>query len=183
MQVSSWKESKRTSWEVKRKTVSSGQIWDPFVFISKIGYNSLGCRCLVAKLCLALLQHHGLYPASLLCLWYFPGKNSRVGCHFLLQGIFLTQGSYIAGRVFTDWATRETLACGKDSSYILVGVIPRWCLLLALTRLLLLWETGKSRLSPLLTCQKVCRARNVGFSGTMSDRTRPRIPANPQVNE
>ena len=28
----------------------------------------------------------------LLCPWDFPGKNSGVGCHFLLQGIFLTQG-------------------------------------------------------------------------------------------
>ena len=25
--------------------------------------------------------------------WNFPGKNTGVGCHFLLQGIFLTQGS------------------------------------------------------------------------------------------
>ena len=25
--------------------------------------------------------------------WHFPGKNTRVGCHFLLQAIFLTQGS------------------------------------------------------------------------------------------
>ena len=25
--------------------------------------------------------------------WDFPGKNAGVGCHFLLQGIFLTQGS------------------------------------------------------------------------------------------
>ena len=25
-------------------------------------------------------------------LWNFPGKNTRVGCYFLLQGIFLTQG-------------------------------------------------------------------------------------------
>ena len=25
--------------------------------------------------------------------WHFPSKNTRVGCHFLLQGIFLTQGS------------------------------------------------------------------------------------------
>ena len=24
--------------------------------------------------------------------WGFPGKNSGVGCHFLLQGIFPTQG-------------------------------------------------------------------------------------------
>ena len=25
--------------------------------------------------------------------WTFPGKSTGVGCHFLLQGIFLTQGS------------------------------------------------------------------------------------------
>ena len=29
----------------------------------------------------------------LLCPWDFPGKNTGVGCHFLLQGIFPTQGS------------------------------------------------------------------------------------------
>ena len=28
-----------------------------------------------------------------LCPWDFPGRNTRVGCHFLLQGIFPTQGS------------------------------------------------------------------------------------------
>ena len=28
-----------------------------------------------------------------LCLWDFPGKNTGVGCRFLLQGIFLIQGS------------------------------------------------------------------------------------------
>ena len=28
-----------------------------------------------------------------LCLWDSPGKNTGVGCHFLLQGIFLTRGS------------------------------------------------------------------------------------------
>ena len=32
-------------------------------------------------------------PARLLCPWDFPGKNTGVGCHFLLQGIFLTWGS------------------------------------------------------------------------------------------
>ena len=26
------------------------------------------------------------------CLWNSPGKNPGVGCHFFLQGIFLTQG-------------------------------------------------------------------------------------------
>ena len=31
-------------------------------------------------------------PTMLLCPWDFPGKNTGVGCRFLLQGIFLTQG-------------------------------------------------------------------------------------------
>ena len=39
------------------------------------------------------LRPHGLQPARLLCPWDFPGKNTGVGCHSLLQGIFLTQGS------------------------------------------------------------------------------------------
>ena len=42
---------------------------------------------------LTLLPPHGLKPARLLCPWDFPGKNTGVGCHFLLQEIFLTQGS------------------------------------------------------------------------------------------
>ena len=38
------------------------------------------------------LWPHGLGSARLLCPWNFPGKNTEVDCHFLLQGIFLTQG-------------------------------------------------------------------------------------------
>ena len=40
-----------------------------------------------------LLQPHRLYPTRLLCPWDSPGKNTGVGCHFLLQGIFSTQES------------------------------------------------------------------------------------------
>ena len=39
------------------------------------------------------VQLHGLSLTRLLCLWDFSGKNAEVGCHLLLQGIFLTQGS------------------------------------------------------------------------------------------
>ena len=38
------------------------------------------------------LRPHGLWPTRLLCPWDFPGKNTGVDCHFLLQGIFPTQG-------------------------------------------------------------------------------------------
>ena len=41
-------------------------------------------------------EFHGLYSprghTRLLCPWDFPGKNTGVGCYFLLQGIFPTQG-------------------------------------------------------------------------------------------
>ena len=39
------------------------------------------------------LQHHRLLAARVLGSWNFPAKNTGMGCHFLLQGIFLTQGS------------------------------------------------------------------------------------------
>ena len=40
----------------------------------------------VAQSCLTLCDLVGYSP------WDFPGKNTGVGCHFLLQGIFPTQG-------------------------------------------------------------------------------------------
>ena len=52
-------------------------------------------------LCITIVSHsvmsdslrpHGLYPARVLCPWDSPGKNTRVGCRALLQGIFPTQG-------------------------------------------------------------------------------------------
>ena len=52
-------------------------------------------------LCVWVLNHsvmsnflwpHGLKPTRLFCPWNFPVKNPGVGCHFLLQGLFLTQG-------------------------------------------------------------------------------------------
>ena len=42
-------------------------------------------------LCLTL-RPSGLWLISLLCPWDSPGKNTGVSCHFLLQGLFLTQG-------------------------------------------------------------------------------------------
>ena len=46
---------------------------------------------LVARSCLT--PGNPMQPSRLLCPWDSPGKNTEVGCHFLLQEIFLTQGS------------------------------------------------------------------------------------------
>ena len=74
------------SYQSARKTV-----WR---FLNKLKIE-LPCYCcyLVTTLCLTLLQPQGLHPTKLLCPRDFPGKNTGVGCHFLLWEIFLTQGS------------------------------------------------------------------------------------------
>ena len=48
-------------------------------------------KLLVTQSCLTL-QPYGLRPTKLLGPWDSPGKNTEVGSHSLLQGIFLTQG-------------------------------------------------------------------------------------------
>ena len=42
--------------------------------------------------CVWLFATLGLYLIGLLCPWDSPGKNTGVGSHFLLHGVFLTQG-------------------------------------------------------------------------------------------
>ena len=40
---------------------------------------------------------HGSWPARLLCPWDYSGKNTKVGCHFLLQGVFPpTDGTFVS---------------------------------------------------------------------------------------
>ena len=49
--------------------------------------------CCAASVTSNYLWLYGLQPARLLCPWDSPGKNTGVGHHALLQGIFPTQGS------------------------------------------------------------------------------------------
>ena len=70
---------------------------------------ALDCSCLVPKS--DSLWPHGLKPTRPLPPWDSPGKNAGEGCHFLLQGIFPTQGlnSCIGRQILYYWATRELL--------------------------------------------------------------------------
>ena len=53
--------------------------------LTKWGISVCVCVCSVLSNSLWL---HGLWPARLLCPWNFSGKNTWVGCHFFLHGIF-----------------------------------------------------------------------------------------------
>ena len=51
----------------------------------------LTCVCAQSLAMSNSLQPHGLHPARLLCPWDIPGKDTGLGCHFFLQGMFQTQ--------------------------------------------------------------------------------------------
>jgi len=53
---------------------------------------SFVCMCLVAQLCLTLCNPLHCSPPGPSVHGDSPGKNTGVGCHVLLQGIFPTQG-------------------------------------------------------------------------------------------
>ena len=79
-----------------------------------ISYLFYVCVSSVAQSCLNLFRPHGLQLTRLLCPWNSPGKNTGVGCRFLLQGIFLTQGSNSkllhCRRISYHWVIGEALA-------------------------------------------------------------------------
>ena len=58
----------------------------------------------------------------LLCPWDSPGKDTGVGCHLCLQGIFLTQGlnpppppfPVLAGGFFTQRCSDDQGGSGKE---------------------------------------------------------------------
>ena len=89
----------------------------PFACISytAVPHGSV-CYCLL--LSSVRLWPHG--AARLVCQWDFPGKNTGEGCHFLLQGVFLTEGwtlpmsPALAGGFFTTEPPRKTPIVCKE---------------------------------------------------------------------
>ena len=59
-------------------------------------YHIINCMNLCVCVCVWSVAQSFLTlcePTRLFCPWNSPGKNTGVGCHALLQGIFLIQGS------------------------------------------------------------------------------------------
>ena len=70
--------------------------------------------CSVSSVMSDSLWPYGLQPTRLHGPWVSPGKNTGVGCHALLKGIFLTRGSnpwllwlLHYRRILYHWAARE----------------------------------------------------------------------------
>ena len=66
--------------------------WSQYIYVhihTHIIYTHICMPAQLLRSC-PTLPPDGPLPARLLCPWDFPGKNMGVGCHALLQEIFLT---------------------------------------------------------------------------------------------
>ena len=77
-------------------------------------------------MCCDVMSHSlrpcGLHPTRLVCLWDSPGKNTEVGCHCLLQGVFpprdQTHFSCTAGpseKHMDMMASHDSFSCYRSS--------------------------------------------------------------------
>ena len=88
------------------------------------------CVCISAKSlksCLTLCDRIDCGPPGSLRPWHSLGKNTEVGCHALLQGIFPTQESNSRVRRLLHWqAGSSPLAPPGKPTYIYVYIFLYW---------------------------------------------------------
>ena len=106
--------------------------WGKEINVSKFSavafIDVLNIVCVSCSVMSDCLQTHELCPTRLLCPWDFPGKNTGLGSHALLQGIFPTQGSdprLLHPRwVLYRWATRKWKVKVKSLSPVRLFATP-----------------------------------------------------------
>ena len=88
-------------WYYPAVRILEPSVWDLQILTR---FLSLFVPCLVAQSSPTLCDRMDCSRQAPLSMGFCPGKSTRVGCHALLQRIFPTQVSRIAGRFFTAWA-------------------------------------------------------------------------------
>ena len=73
-------------WELCLETSTLSTLYLPH-------HDKLGLGTMIVVSCSVMSNSVTSWTARLLCPWNFLGKNTGLCCHFLLQGIFLTQRS------------------------------------------------------------------------------------------
>ena len=112
----------------------------------------------------AVTSYHGLQPGS--SGWDSPGKNTGVGCHALLQGIFPTQGSnlcllspVLADGLLTTSADylppkRQTSERNKWQRALIYSDVIAWLVLLLFVCVCVFVEQGKWVCMCICFCKK-----------------------------
>ena len=110
------------SWKSNQKIVSSVEVWmiyNNIVLVSGVQQSdsvSYICYCCqVASVVSDSVQPHRRQPTKFPRPWDSPGKNTGVGCHFLLQCMKVKSESEVAQLC---WTPRDPMGCSLPGSFI-----------------------------------------------------------------
>ena len=123
-----------TNFLLQQKYSNQNNFQELWFFYGNVFKNREPSCSLATKLCPILLWPHGLDLARLLCAWDFPGNNTGVGCHFVLQGIFPILNPYLLS---DSTELRDHRVCYNWSSALEKGLQAAWSLLFLLPPMLL----------------------------------------------
>ena len=126
-----WHSANCTPYLVLTFPCSRPPLW---LFAFQKGHRTInqGCVGSVVLRHVSLWYRMGYSPPGSSVWGAFPGKNTGVGCHALLQGIFPTQGSNPQGRGPNDWEASsdgfETIQdeCKILATLFLITYCRRW---------------------------------------------------------
>ena len=88
--------------------------------------------CQVASVVSDSVRPHGLQPTRLLRPWDSPGKNTEVGCHFLLQCMKVESESEVTQSCLTPSDPMDCSPPGSSIHGILQATVPEWGAILVL---------------------------------------------------
>ena len=86
----------------------------------KFSKAQLCAMCSAPQSCPTLFQ-----PTRVLCPWNFSGKNSEVSCHFLLQGVFLSQRLNLYLLHFLHWLVDSVQLCHLGSPHATLDLVQK----------------------------------------------------------
>ena len=87
---------------------------------------SNSCCCCVASVVSDSVRPHGRQPTRLLHPWDSPGKNTGVGCHFLLQCMNMKSESEVAQSCLTPSDPMDCSLPGSSVHGIFQARVPEW---------------------------------------------------------
>ena len=84
------------------------------------------CRCQVASVVSDSVRLHRRQPTKLLRPWDSPGKNTGVGCHFLLQCMKVESESEVTQSCLTLSDPMDCSLPGSSVHRIFQARVPEW---------------------------------------------------------
>ena len=131
MGITRWESCSHHSWSALNAFLFSllqtplSIIWTPST-VSKCYVLTAAAAAKVTSVMSDSVRPHRRQPTWFLCPWDSPGKNTAVGCHFLLQCVKVKSGSEVAQSCLTPSDHMDCSLPGSSVHGIFQATVLEW---------------------------------------------------------